>query len=248
MLGRGPMPVKPIQSAVRVLEALELVARHQPLGLTELARHLGTDKSSAQRVLATLDRAGWIRTTTGDAPVRWELTARILSVARDVRATAGLRERIHAAMVDLRDRTGETVVCAVPDGDRVVLGDVVESAQLVRSAPTVGLVIPTEKSASGRALLAAMSPAERERLAGRALTRRTHAELDAVRERGFSVSIAGDVADGSTNLGAAILDERGAPVAALAISAVTSRISPATQRRMARQLQTAVAELHAPRR
>ncbi|MEZ4334341.1 MAG: IclR family transcriptional regulator [Myxococcota bacterium] len=241
------MPVKPIQSAVRVLGAVEVIARRQPLGLTELARHLETDKSSAQRVLATLERAGWIR-ATGDGPVRWELTTRVLSVANEVRATTGLRERIRATMVELRDRTGETVVCAVPDGDRVVLADVVESAQLVRSAPTVGLVIPTETSASGRALLAAMRPAERERLAGRVLTRRAHAELDEVRERGSSLSLAGDVADGSTNLGAAILDERGAPIAALAISAVSSRMSPAAQRRMAQQLVAAVAGLHAPTR
>jgi len=238
------MPVKPIRSAARVLEALEVIARHQPIGLADLARRLGEDKSSVQRVLVTLASSGWIRAVP-EGPTRWELTTRILAVASDARAGAGLGQLIRPLMVSLRDRTGETVVCAVPDVDRVVITDVVESMQMVRSAPAIGLVVPTGTSASGRALLAAMDRPGRERLSGHDLADPVHAELDAISLRGWSLNADG-VAEGSTSVGAALVSGSGVPVAAVAISAVSARMPPEAQQRTGELLVEAVAELQLP--
>jgi IclR family acetate operon transcriptional repressor len=239
------MPVKPIRSAARTLEAVEVISRHQPIGVGELARRLGDDKSNVQRVLVTLASAGWIQALP-DGPTRWELTTRVLAVASDAQARTGLGPMIRSLMVSLRDRTGETVICAVPDVDRVVITDVVESTQMVRSAPPVGLVVPTETSASGCALLAAMDRPDRERLAGHELGEPVHKELDAIRRRGWSLSIAGDVAEGSTNLGTAVVGASGAPVAAIAISAVSARMPPREQSRVGEILAEAVATLQLP--
>ncbi|MBW2426301.1 MAG: helix-turn-helix domain-containing protein [Deltaproteobacteria bacterium] len=234
------MPVKPIRSAARTLEAVEVIARHQPIGVGELARQLGDDKSNVQRVLVTLASAGWIEALP-EGPTRWALTTRVQAVASDAQARTGLGSLIRSLMVSLRDRTGETVISAVPDVDRVVITDVVESTQMVRSAPPVGFVVPTETSASGCALLAAMDRPDRERLVGHELADPIHKELDAVRRRGWSLSIADDVAQGSTNLGAAVLGESGAPIAAIAISAVSSRMPPREQQRVGEMLAEAVA-------
>ena len=222
------MSVKPIQSAVRVLEALEVIARHQPIGVAELARQLGSDKSSVQRVLVTLATAGWIKALP-EGPTRWELTTRVLAVASDAQAGTSLGQLIRPLMVFLRDRTGETVVCAVPDVDRVVITDVVESTQMVRVAPPIGFVVPTEASALGRALLAAMGREDRERLLGHSLADPASDELDAIGLRRWSLSVAGDVAEGSTSVGAAVLSATGVPVAALAISGVSARMPPGAQ-------------------
>ena len=193
------MSVKPIRSAARVLAALEVIARHQPIGVAELARRLGEDKSNVQRVLVTLASSGWIKALP-DSPKRWELTTRLLAVASYAQGTAGLGQLIRPRMLSLRDRTEETVICAVPDGDRVVITDVVESTQVVRSAPPVGLVVPTETSASGRALLAAMDRPARVQLAGHDLSDAEHSELDAIQRRGWSLN-ADDAAGGLTNVG-----------------------------------------------
>ena len=120
------MSVKPIRSAMRVLEAIELIAEHQPIGVGELARLLGEDKSGVQRSLVSLAESGWIRALP-EGPTRWELTTRVLVVASHAQAMAGIGPLIRPLMVSLRDRTQETVVCAVPDGERVVITDVVES-------------------------------------------------------------------------------------------------------------------------
>ena len=53
------MAVKRSQSAARVLAALEGIARHQPVGVSELARQLGADKSATQRAIMTLAAPVW---------------------------------------------------------------------------------------------------------------------------------------------------------------------------------------------
>lgn len=235
------MSVKPIQSAVRVLDALEIIARDQPIGVAQLARALAVDKSSAQRALVTLAASGWIRALP-EGPTRWEVTPRVLVVASLAQAGSGLGQQIHPLMVSLRDQTQETVVCAVQDGDRVVITDVVECSQWVRAAPPVGLLVPTETSASGRALLSAMDRAGRAQLVGRELSEAEHQELDAVERRGWSLS-ADDAAAGATSVGVAIVSARGLPVAALAISAVSSRMPPEEQKRVGELLVEAAAGL-----
>ena len=61
------MSVKRSQSAARVLAVLECIARHQPIGVSELARLLQADKSAVQRAVMTLADDGWIRLASGNA-------------------------------------------------------------------------------------------------------------------------------------------------------------------------------------
>src|SRR5512139_3601540 len=128
------MPVKPSRSATRVLATLEAVSELQPVGLSEVARHLDEDKSAVQRALATLAEDGWIR-PAGERPPRWELTTRALVMASRATSRSDLRSRARPLMEHLRDETGESVLLAVPDPPQIVTLDVVESRQLVRAAP-----------------------------------------------------------------------------------------------------------------
>ena len=198
------MSVKPIRSAMRVLEALEVIA-----------------VGAVQRALVTLAESGWIRASS-DGPTRWELTSRVLAVASYAQATAGLGQLIRPLMVSLRDRTEETVVCAVS-------------------------VVPTETSAVGRALLAAMDRPARARLAGHELDEAAHAALDEILERGWSLN-ADDALEGSTSVGVAVMSGSGVPAAAIAISAVSSRMPPEAQRRVGALLAEAVGKLRVPDR
>ena len=72
------MPVKRSQSASRVLAVLEGIARHQPIGVSDLARLLDADKSAVQRAIMTLADEGWIHSASG-SPSKWQLTAHILA-------------------------------------------------------------------------------------------------------------------------------------------------------------------------
>ena len=58
--------VKEIRSVRNACALVETVAEHQPLGVSELARLTGIEKSAAHRLAVTLHRAGWF-----DLAARW---------------------------------------------------------------------------------------------------------------------------------------------------------------------------------
>jgi IclR family acetate operon transcriptional repressor len=228
------MTVKRVRSAERVLFALEVLAEHQPIGVGALARLLEDDKSAVQRALVTLHAAGWIRPAGGDQ-TRWELTTRALVVAHHAQRRLGLRQRARAALDALRDETGESIILAVPDNDRIVIVDVVESRQLVRTAPHVGMVIPAATSATGQAILAAMDDDEHRAFVGGVTSDDMRAELALVRERGWSLN-ADDVARGATSVGAAILGTDGQPLGGIAVSGLSERMPLDVQEKYGRRV------------
>lgn len=216
------MAVKGLRSAERMLAVLEAVAEHQPIGVGALTRALGEDKSAVQRALVTLESAGWIH-STGEEQTRWELTTRALVVAGHARQRSDLGRRARAALEGLQRDTGETTLLAIADAHRMVVVDVVESTQLVRTAPHVGMVIPSTTSAAGQAILAAMTDDDIVAFLGRAPSGDERHDLDEVRRLGWSRN---EHLVGVASVGAAIVDRQGRPLGALAVSAPAERFPP----------------------
>jgi IclR family acetate operon transcriptional repressor len=217
------MSVKPSQSGARVLAALEQIARHQPLGVSELARLLETNVAAAQRAIATLAEEGWIRIAPG-RPTRWELTAHIHAVAQHAYGSHDLRRRARAALEALWRETGESVLLNVPDGGKFIVIDVLESPHYLRTAPPVGLVVPARNSATARAMLPYMSREQQMEFLSEAPDPAMLEDFAAIVGRGYSIS-KGDVVAGSTNVAAPIFERDGRPVGAVLISAPTDRAS-----------------------
>ena len=159
------MAVKRSQSASRVLAVLEGIARHQPVGVSELSRLLGADKSAVQRAIMTLADDGWIRAAPG-TPTRWQLTAHILAVAHMGRSINDLRQRTRSTLEALRDESGETVLLTVPDLRNFVVIEALESRQLLRTVPHIGLIVPVHGSATSRAVLPYMSSEQQKEMLG----------------------------------------------------------------------------------
>jgi IclR family acetate operon transcriptional repressor len=216
------MSVKRVRSASRVLAVLQTVAEHQPIGVGALTRLLDDDKSAVQRALMTLADDGWIRPAPGE-PTRWELTTRIHVVANMAQGYTDLRDRARIGLDALRHETGESIILAVPDVARLVVVDALESRQMVRTAPYIGMVIPGATSAAGKAVLARMTPAERVAFLREPVSAELDAQLALVLERGWSLNDE-DIVAGATSLGAAITDPDGRPVAAVVISAPSARL------------------------
>ena len=220
------MAVKQVQSAARVLATFEALADNQPLGVGALARVLGDDKSAVQRALMTLSAAGWIRRAGGDGS-QWEVTTRILGLANRAQRRSGLRDRIRPALEILRQSTDETIILNVPESGQIVVLDVVESTQLVRTAPKVGFVVPALSSAAGQAILAHLDDAGVALYAGRPPDARLRKRLADVRERGWSIN-AGDESPGARAVGVAIIGNEQRPVASITVSAPADRLPDAT--------------------
>jgi IclR family transcriptional regulator, acetate operon repressor len=222
--------VKRSQSASRVLAVLERIARDQPIGVSELARQLDVDKSAVQRAIMTLADDGWIRATPG-SPTRWQPTAHILAVAHMALGSNDLRHRARSALEALRDKSGESVLLTVPDIGRFVVIDVVESRQLLRTVPSIGMAVPVRGSATSRAILPHMSLEQQIGLLGGEPSAALLQDFAETLARGYSVS-RGDVIEGSTNIAASILEVDGRPIGAVVVSAPSDRLTVADQPRI----------------
>lgn len=235
------MSVKKSQSGSRMLSVFEAVAAGQPIGASALARELGEDKSAVQRSLVTLAEAGWIA-PTGDKPLRWEVTARMFTLAHLPSSSEELRARARPALDELRDASGETAFLVVPDASRFIVVEVAESRRVLRMAPRIGEVVTPDRTATGRAIMAHLDAAARAALLGREPSPQEEAEFAATARDGYAVS-RGEVVPGATNLAAPLFDARGAPIAAIAIAGPTDRLDEQRIREVGAMLAQAVARL-----
>jgi IclR family transcriptional regulator, acetate operon repressor len=216
--------VKEIQSVHNACALVEALAERQPLplGVSELARLTGIEKSAAHRLAITLNRAGWLdRTRDG----RWQIAAALGRLARRA-ATAALTATMRPRMETLRDQTGETVMLVAIEHARLMVHEVVESRHALRITAPVGSELPLIRSSAARAIAAHLPPEELAAL------RRAHPALDNdqtlanVRRRGWAVNDREIVADARV-VGAPILAPDGYPLAALIVCGPTSRITAA---------------------
>lgn len=233
------MAVKRSSSAARVLAVFEQIAALQPIGVSALARVLAADKSAVQRDLMTLADAGWIR---GVASGQWELTPHVLTLARPPHSFDSLRQRVRPVLERLRSETGETAYLTVPDGDQFVVLDALESQQMLRMVPSVGMVVPVRGSATARAVLPHLAETEQARLLGEAVTPAMRDEFAATRLRGYAVND-GDIAPGAVALAAAIVSRQGVPAGALVLTGPAERLTPARRGEMGERLKREAAAL-----
>ncbi len=235
------MPVKPSQSASRVLAVLEAIAAHQPIGVRALARLLECDKSAMQRALKTLAEEGWIRATI-EAPVRWEVSARIFAVANLAYGGNDLRQRARRVLERLRDETDETAMLVLPDLQNFVVADVVESRQVLRMAPHVGTKVSVRNTATGRAVLPYLSADQQLALLGEMPDPSMLETYAQTRERGYAISD-GEINPGATNLAAPIIEVNGEAIGAIVLTAPRERLASASQHEAGRWVARAAQEL-----
>ena len=181
------MAVKRSQSASRVLSVFELIAAHQPIGVSALAKLLADDRSAVQRAVMTLADAGWIRLAL-EPPVRWELSAHIFTMAHLPDSMIELRQRTRGVLDSLREQTGETSFLAIPDLNRFVVIELAESPHTLRMALRVGQVIGPRESATGRAFLPYLDARQQAAMLGQAPDEKDLAEFAATRARGYGLS------------------------------------------------------------
>jgi IclR family acetate operon transcriptional repressor len=207
-----------------MLTVFERIAVAQPIGVSALARMLDADKSAVQRDLMTLADAGWIRPSPGAAG-QWELTPRVMTLAQTPHSANSLRQRARPVLEDLRAQTGETAYLTVPDGDRFVVLDALESHHMLRMVPPVGMIVPLEGSATARAIMAHMEEGEVERLLSGPAPAPLRRDFTATRERGYAIND-GDIAAGAIALASAILTPFGRPLGALVLTGPSERLTP----------------------
>ena len=216
--------LRSIQSVDRAAALLKAVAdAKSPPTLSELAARTDLNRSTAWRLLATLDAHGLVehdpvsqRYTVGYAIIQ-------IAAAGDHEA---LVRRARPAVERLANKTGETASLAVAKRFELVYVDQVEAPQVM--APNwLGRPAPLHATSSGKAFLAWLTAEERsallsasrlKRFTSTTITRRAllERELAEVRERGYSVCV-GELEQNLWGVSSAVLNPRGRPVAIISV-------------------------------
>src|SRR5213593_3284371 len=130
-----------IQS-VRRAAALLKVFDNGPteLGVSELSRKTHLHKSTASRLLATMEREGLLeRVPETD---KYRLGFMLVRLAGQVAHFGDVRAAARPLLIELTERSRETVHLAVLDGDEVVNVEQISGPHLVRDTNWVGRRTP----------------------------------------------------------------------------------------------------------
>ena len=228
MMNPQPSPVNGrIQSIDRAADLLAAIAAAPaPATAPELADVCGLNRSTAWRILATLEYHGLVERDPDTS--RYRLGFAVLQLA----AAAGHEPLVRLARPVLRrlaDATGETVNLAVARGLELVYADQVQ-ARHVMAPNWLGHAVPLHATSTGKAFLAALPDSELDALALERFTDTTitdravlRAELASVREQGYAVSH-GELEAALWGVSAAALDATGRPAAVVSVWGADARV------------------------
>ena len=160
-----------VKQAANVLELIEFFAQHQrPATLADVARHFDWPRSSTFNLLGTLASRGYLyepRARGGYYPSPlW------MSLLRQVEQADPIPEPLRELLRSLAQKTGETAVLAATSGSQALFIDAVESPHAIRYIAAAGKTIPLHVTATGRALLSQLAPADRASVLRRAVFER----------------------------------------------------------------------------
>lgn len=235
---------------LKALDVLEQLTLGSPSGLTELAKATGANKASVFRILRTLQSRDFV--IQDDATKKYAPGSRLFAIATSIVNDIDISAIVRPIMTPLWERFEETVNFAVLSGDKLRYLDVMESQQMLRTAPSPGSVDNLHSTALGKAMLAAMDRASAKRLIDtldmERITESTIVdvkslldELDLIRKAGYALD------DEESAVGAscvAVAIRRGdQPVSALSVSGPKVRFNHRTIMEITAELQDAAVKL-----
>ena len=157
---RAP-PRSQVQSLTRGLSLLEALARAEGgLTLTDLGQRVQLAPSTAHRLLATLEKMGYVY-QAGDLG-RWYVGLQAFTVGASFLANRDFVAQSHPYMRRLMEQSGETANLGILDGTEAVFIDQVQCRETMRTIVKLGSRVPLHASGVGKAIFAAM-PDERDR-------------------------------------------------------------------------------------
>lgn len=227
------------------------LAQNGALTLNDAAKRTGVPKSTAFRILATLQHLG---VAVRDPEQKtYRLRRMVGELTREGATTETLRRVALPHMLKLRNTFGETVNLGELQHDTVVYIEVVPSEYALKLSERPGATVWALSTALGRSVLAFSDAGVFESLIrGRELPSLTPftitdpaklaRELEKVRSQGYAIEYE-ESALQATCIGAPILNGQGRAIAALSISGPTHRFRPAQDDSIATALVEAAREI-----
>lgn len=223
-----------VQSVDRAVTILELLARHGEMGVTEVAGELGVHKSTAFRLIATLEQRGLIEQT--EERGKYRLGVGLLRLAGATTARLDVVQEARPICRQLAQRTGETVNVAVLSDNSALYLDQVAGSSALQSHNWVGQHVPLHATSNGKVLLSGLAPDRLSEMLGRlpaftgsTITKRSAIveELARARSDGFAVAV-DELEIGLTAVAAPVRNAHGDVIASMSVSGPTFRLQADT--------------------
>ena len=221
-----------VQKAMDILDCLGRAKA--PLAASELGRRLEMPRSTAYRLLTTLNMGGYV-TQDLENPEKYRLGFKIVELASSLLDSIELRKQAAPFLGELRDHANEVIHLVVLEDGRVAYIDKLECSQAVRMHSSIGRQGSLHCTAVGKAMLAYMPESSVAEIIEQhglpALTPKTitdkatlRRELEKVRQQGYAIDDL-ENEEGIRCVGAPIFDHGGKPVAALSVSGPAFRMT-----------------------
>lgn len=221
-----------IEALARGLDVLKAFRPSRPcMTLSEVAAETGLARPTARRILITLAELGYVR----GGEHGFALTPRVLDLGMAYISSNNLWELAEPHLRELSRSTGESCSLAQLEGSDIVYVARAAVPKLVALAVNIGTRFPAAQTSLGKVLLAALEPAELDRVLDRPSAagleprwRPERTELDAVlrdvRAKGWAVTDQ-DLALGIRSIAAPVRNGRGETVAAVNVNAHAAETS-----------------------
>jgi DNA-binding IclR family transcriptional regulator len=244
-------PYPGTQAVLRAITLLKVFTDEQPeLGLADLARLVGLNKTTAYRLLTALESEGMVARNPDTDAYRLGPEAIVLG-GRAVRAN-DLRAVAERELQALARQVGEAATLEVlVDGEVLILNEIPVD-RLVSANQSIGTRWPAHATSTGKVLLAHLPSADLETLLKTTLTRLTdrtiidpeilQQELDCVRRQGYAVANQ-ELEVGFIAIGAPVRDHNGQVVAAISVNGPSARLTPDRTPQVVEQVKTAAAQI-----
>jgi DNA-binding IclR family transcriptional regulator len=238
-----------VQSVDRALTILGILARLGEAGVTEIAGELGVHKSTAFRLVATLESHGMVE--QNEERGKYRLGVGVLRLAGATTARLDVVQEARPICRKLAADSGETVNIAVLSDRSALYLDQVAGQSALQSHNWVGQHIPLHATSNGKVLLSGLSSDEidnrlprlpsytSETVTTKAKLRR---ELSEVREQGYAVAV-DELEVGLTAIAAPIRNAHGDVIASLSVSGPTFRLGEARVKELVPVVQDAADEV-----
>jgi IclR family transcriptional regulator, acetate operon repressor len=222
-----------VQSLDRALDILKLLGTEPEMRVTDLARRLEVHKSTAFRLLSTLQEHGLVE--QNPTTEKYRLGYGLVRLASAVVGEIDLARASRPVLEELANRTSETVNLAILQGDQVINIDQIAAPNLVVNVNWVGKQTPLHCTSNGKVLLAFLPEAERRRLLEQPLQRFTprtitdvktlEKQLVRVRDEGWAFTLE-ELEVGLNAVAAPVRGTDGLVHAAVSVAGPSYRVTP----------------------
>jgi IclR family acetate operon transcriptional repressor len=222
-----------VQSLTRGLSILECLAKAEGgLTLTDIGQRVQLPPSSVHRLLATLEKMGYVY-QAGELG-RWYVGLQAFTVGSSFLASRDFIAQSHPYMRRLMDQSGETVNLAILDGTEAVFVDQVQCREMMRTIVKLGSRAPLHASGVGKAMFASLPDDQIDailkvrglpRITGNTITtpETMWASIRVIRQRGWAFDDE-EHAQGTRCVASPIYDEHAETLGAISLAGPSSRL------------------------